>query len=113
LASPDLARAKKFYAKHFGFQFNEVMPMGSMGDYCFIDHDGVRLGAIMQKSADQPMSSWLFYFRVQSLGAARRAIEAGGGRVTQGPHEVPGKDWILVATDPAGAAFGLVSGKED
>jgi len=42
LASPDLAASKAFYAKHFGFEFNEAMPMGPMGDYCFIDQRGGR-----------------------------------------------------------------------
>ena len=108
LASPDLSRAKAFYAKHFGFEFNEVMPMGPMGDYCFVDHGGVRLGAIMQKPAESPIATWLFYFGVESVAAAKRAIEAGGGKVMMGPHEVPGGDWIVVATDPQGAAFGVV-----
>jgi predicted enzyme related to lactoylglutathione lyase len=114
LSSPDLARARQFYARHFNFQFNEVMPMGPMGDYCFIDHDGVRLGAMMQKPANRPgPPAWLFYFRVDSLAAARRAVEAGGGHITNGPHEVPGKEWVVAATDPAGAAFGLVSARND
>lgn len=110
LPSPDLARAKRFYAKHFNFQFNEVMPMGARGDYCFIDHDGVRLGAIMQQQPQQP-PLWLFYFGVESVAAARRAIEAGGGSVVNGPHEVPGGGWILVATDPAGALFAVTGPK--
>ena len=108
LASADLARAKGFYAKHFGFEFNEVMGMGAMGDYCFIDHAGVRLGAVMQKSAEGPAGNWLFYFGVDSVAAAKRAIEAGGGKVVRGPHEVPGGDWIVVAADPQGAPFGVV-----
>ncbi|GMU06145.1 VOC family protein [Corallococcus caeni] len=110
LASPDLARARTFYAKHFHFQFNDVMPMGPMGDYCFIDHDGVRLGAIMQKPAESPgpTGTWLFYFGVPSIAEAERAITANGGKVLQGQHEVPGGDWVVVATDPAGAAFGVV-----
>lgn len=108
LASSDLARAKAFYARHFGFQFNEVMSMGAMGDYCFIDHGGVRLDAIMQKPAESPISGWLFYFGVDSVMAAKRAIEAGGGKILMGPHEVPGHDWIIVATDPQGAPFGVV-----
>jgi predicted enzyme related to lactoylglutathione lyase len=33
--------------------------------------------------------------------------------VTQGPQEVPGKDWVLAATDPAGATFGLVSANNE
>ena len=108
LASADLARAKGFYAKHFGFEFNEVMGMGAMGDYCFIDHAGVRVGAIMQKPAESPLGAWLFYFGVDSVAAAQRAIEANGGKVTMGAHEVPGGDWIVMATDPQGAPFGVV-----
>jgi hypothetical protein len=108
LASPDLVRAKAFYARHFGFEFNEVMPMGAMGDYCFIDHGGQRLGAIMQRGEHGPDATWQFYFGVASVAAARAAIEAGGGKVSNGPHEVPGGDWIVVATDPQGARFGVV-----
>jgi hypothetical protein len=111
LASPDLSRAKAFYAKHFGFEFNEVMPMGAMGDYCFIDHGGVRLGAIMQKPAQSPVAAWLFYFGVPSVAAAKAAIEKGGGKVMNGPHEVPGGSWIVIATDPEGAPFGVVGPK--
>ena len=109
LGSPDLARAKAFYAKHFGFQFNEVMSMGAMGDYCFIDHGSQRIGAIMQKSPDNPNTAWLFYFRVNSAEAAKRAIESGGGKVLSGPTQVPGNEWVVVALDPQGAPFGVVS----
>ncbi len=108
LASPDQLRAKRFYAKHFGFEFKESMPMGAMGNYDFIDHGGVRLGAIMQKPQENANAAWLFYFGVPSITAAKAAIEAGGGKVTNGPHQVPGGDWILMAVDPQGAAFGVV-----
>ena len=108
LESPDLARAKAFYAKHFGFEFNESLPMGDMGDYCFADHAGTRIGAIMQKRDASTAGHWLFYFGVDSIAAAQRRIEAVGGKVLMGPHEVPGGDWIVVAADPQGAAFGLV-----
>jgi predicted enzyme related to lactoylglutathione lyase len=111
LASPDLARAKAFYAKHFGFEFKDVMSMGSMGDYCFIEHGGRRIGAIMQKPPQNPLGSWLFYFGVSSIAAAQRAVEAGGGKIVNGPHQVPGGDWIVVCTDPQGAAFGCVGAK--
>lgn len=112
LASPDLARAKSFYAKHFGFEFKETMNMGAMGDYCFIAHDGVlRIGAVMQAPKDAPAHAWLFYFGVSSIVAAKEAIESSGGKLLNGPHEVPGGQWIIIATDPQGAVFGLVGPK--
>src|SRR5690606_9419320 len=111
LLTSDLARAKAFYAKHCGFAFNDSMPMGPRGDYCFIDHGGVRPGAVMQKPADFPVAGWLTYFGVPSLMAASAAIEANGGRLLQQPHEVPGGDWITVAIDPQGAPFGVVGPK--
>lgn len=108
LASPDLEAAKRFYAKHFGFEFNEVMNMGAMGDYCFIDHHGQRIGAIMQRADERQPKAWLFYVRVPSVSAAAKAVTAGGGKVLVGPMPVPGGDSIVVAMDPAGAGFGLV-----
>jgi predicted enzyme related to lactoylglutathione lyase len=111
LASPDLARAKRFYAKHFDFAFNESMPMGEMGDYCFIDHGGQRIGAIMQQPPGSPHASWLFYFGVRSVMAAKRAVEAGGGKLLYPPMEVPGGEWVFAAVDPQGAAFGVAGVK--
>jgi predicted enzyme related to lactoylglutathione lyase len=113
LASPDLAGSKAFYSRHFGFEFNEVMNMGPMGDYCFIDHHGQRLGATMQRQDERQPAVWLFYFRVPSIAASKAAVEANGGRVLMGPHEVPTGEWILISTDPAGAGFGLVGPKGD
>lgn len=108
LASTDLARAKAFYAKHFGFEFNEVMPMGAMGDYCFVDHNGLRLGAILQQMPQAPSIGWLLYFGVSSVAKAQAAIDAGGGKLLRDAHQVPGGDWVLLATDPQGAPFGIV-----
>ena len=55
-----------------------------------------------------PPAAWLFYFGVPSIAAAKSAIETGGGKVLTGPHEVPGGEWIVTATDPQGASFGVV-----
>jgi uncharacterized protein len=107
LASPDLAASKAFYNRHFGFEFKESMNMGPMGDYCFIDHHGQRLGAVMQRQGEQQPAAWLFYIGVPSIAAAARAIEASGGKLLMGPHELPTGEWIVLATDPAGAGFGL------
>ena len=40
--------------------------------------------------------------------AAKEAIDVSGGKILNGPHEVPGGRWIVIATDPQRAAFGVV-----
>jgi predicted enzyme related to lactoylglutathione lyase len=112
LQSPDLARAKVFYAKHFGFQFNESMPMSPQyGDYQFIDHGGLRVGGMMKQVDAALPGGWNFYFGVHSASAAKRTIEAAGGHVQMDLHQVPGGDWVVIATDPQGARFGIVGPK--
>ena len=109
LSTPDLEGSKDFYARHFNFAFNESMPMGDLGPYCFIDHGGQRLGAMMHTPQPDMPSHWQMYFRVPSVVTAKATIEASGGAVMMGPHEVPTGEWIIVAADPQGAVFGLVS----
>ncbi len=112
LASRDLALAKQFYGKHFGFRFEQTMPMGVMGDYCFIAHGDIpMIGAIMQRPPQAPAIGWMFYFGVDSVNAAKQAIESGGGKVQHGPQEVPGGQWIVISTDPQGVWFGVVGPK--
>jgi predicted enzyme related to lactoylglutathione lyase len=62
----------------------------------------------MQQHKSVPLTGWTFYFGVPSITAARRAIEAGGGRVVMEPQEVPGGHHAMVASDPQGAIFGAV-----
>jgi predicted enzyme related to lactoylglutathione lyase len=109
LCSPDVARARDFYARHFGFQFNDSMPMGpQLGDYLFIDHGGLRVGGLMRQPDAAGPGGWTFYFGVRSASAAKRAIEAQGGAVMMDLRQVPGGDWVLVAADPQGVRFGVV-----
>lgn len=108
LLSPEIDTAKAFYAKHFGFAYNDKMPMGDMGDYWFIDHGGETIGAMMQQ---MPLGAWAFYIRVADFDAAVERVKAGGGQVINGPMEVPGGDWIINGVDPQGAMFSLVGAK--
>jgi predicted enzyme related to lactoylglutathione lyase len=112
LYTTDLEGAKAFYAKHFNFEFNSSMPMGDMGDYCFIDFAGEGIGAMMQKPPFVPVACWNYYIRVADIDIAKAAVEAAGGTVMNGPMEVPGGDWVISGMDPQGAAFSLVGAKE-
>lgn len=108
LSSPDAEASMRFYAAHFGFEFNDKMPMGELGDYSFISHHGRTLGAVMPRQSEDQPAQWLLYVGVPSVEAARTAIEANGGTVLMGPMEVPGGEWVVVALDPQGATFGVV-----
>jgi len=83
--------------------------MGEMGTYQMFDHAGQTIGAMMQlirQSAPVPL--WLFYFAVEDIDEAHRAIPANGGQVLQEPQEIPGGMFALSARDPQGAMFALV-----
>jgi predicted enzyme related to lactoylglutathione lyase len=108
LATTDQAAALAFYIAQFGWEKGDAMPMGEMGDYQFITHHGERLGAVMTRAAGGPPPMWNFYFGVGDIDVAHKAATAQGATVHHGPAEVPGGNFIVVASDPQGAVFGLV-----
>ncbi|NKJ43506.1 VOC family protein [Novosphingobium sp. SG720] len=112
LFTADLAAAREFYARHFGFTYPDAMPMGPLGDYQFIAHplQGA-VGAMMKRPSDDAPIGWRTYFRVADVHAAAQAVTALGGTLEGDVHEVPGNDLMLQARDPAGAFLGLVSRK--
>lgn len=112
LLAPDADAALGFYHRQFGLTRMGGMPMGEMGEYSFIGHDGgAPIGAIMRVPPGAK-PGWGFYFRVDDVDAARDRVEAAGGAVVMEPMDVPGGERVLQAVDPDGAVFGLVSGVE-
>ena len=110
LSTSDPVAARKFYGEQFGWVSDDFMDMGEMGQYRFLDHHGVRIGALCgAMSGQQP--KWRYYFRVASIEAAKTAAESAGGKIAMGPHQVPSDDWIVIGFDPQGAEFALVGGK--
>jgi predicted enzyme related to lactoylglutathione lyase len=107
LYAADLAGAESFYTGIFGWTLPPPMDMGGMGKYQFVAHDGVTMGAMMTKPPTVPAAMWGHYFWVESTSAAKTRIEAAGGQVVNGPHEVPGPLWVLQAVDPQGALFAI------
>ncbi|WP_276612394.1 VOC family protein [Croceicoccus sediminis] len=112
LTTPDLDAALSFYGELLGISVTERMTMpGDAGDYCFLDLGDLRIGAAMAASHEWP-AGWKFYFRVPDIEAAKAAVDANGGKSLMGPHDVPGDETILVASDPDGVTFGLVAPKK-
>jgi predicted enzyme related to lactoylglutathione lyase len=110
ISTSDTEAALDFYRELFGWGSDEAMDMGENGKYRFIDHHGQRLGA-MFRTMDGGNPRWRFYFGVPSIAQAVEAVNAGGGKVTNGAHEVPGGGNIIIGIDPQGAEFALVGGK--
>lgn len=107
LSTSDLDAARHFYPTVFGWTLGDVMPMGEMGDYQFIDHGGRMIGAMM-KSAPVGPTGWGFAFHNRDVDAAAARIRELGGTVRSGPMEVPGDQRALMASDPEGVPFMLV-----
>jgi predicted enzyme related to lactoylglutathione lyase len=115
LYTTDLEAGFAFYNKLFGWTKLSDMDMGPMGVYRLFDegdHKQMGDGGMMTKAPQIPVSCWGFYFSVDSIKAAVKRVEAGGGKVVYGPAQVPGGGWIINAQDPQGAMFALVSSTE-
>ncbi len=115
LYTTDLDGAFDFCHNLFGWTKLNDMDMGPMGVYRIFDqgdHKEMGDGGMMNKPPHMPVSSWAFYFHVDSIKAAIERVKAGGGKIVNGPMQVPGNAWIIQGLDPQGAMFSLVSDKE-
>jgi uncharacterized protein len=108
LHSTDWEAGFAFYSKLFGWTKDQAMDMGPMGTYQLFKLEGGDPVGAMFNSPDSPQPSWLFYFNVDEIAAARERVVANGGKVLLEPTEVPGDIWIVQASDPLGAMFALV-----
>jgi predicted enzyme related to lactoylglutathione lyase len=62
---------------------------------------------MFNRSPNMPAANWLSYVRVGDVKSIAAKVQELGGRVLNGPMEVPGGDWIAQCLDPQGAAFAL------
>lgn len=109
LMTIDAPAAMEFYQTVFGWQPSETMDMGEMGTYHMFNRPHGMIGGMMNKPpqlANVP-PHWGIYFRVADINDAVERIKANGGKILNGPMEVPGGDQIVNAMDPQGAAFSL------
>lgn len=110
LTAPDQDHAIAFYADRFGWRQEGAMPMGPLGDYKFLHNGPACIGAAMGM-VPGGQAGWQYYALVPDIDAAIARIAAGGGTVLQGPDEIPGGSFSVVAVDPMGARFGLVGAR--
>ena len=112
LLSSDDDRSIAFYRRHFGWDQEGAMDMGDLGQYRFVQVDGVGVGAVMPLMPQTPHSIWNLYIGVDDIDRAAEAVKAGGGQIINGPMEVPGGEYAMNVIDPQGASTAFVGPRE-
>jgi len=110
LMAGDREGAFAFYAKLFGWTKAEAMESPA-GVYQLFATGDAPVGGMMTKMPQMPASFWLYYFNVAGLDAAIGRVKKSGGRIMNGPMQVPGGSWIAQCADPQGAMFAMVGPK--
>jgi predicted enzyme related to lactoylglutathione lyase len=108
LHAADWTTAFGFYQSMFGWLKGEAVNMGPMGTYQLFTIDGSPSGGMFNSPSAAAARFWLYYFNVEDIDAAAERVGAQGGKVMNGPHQVPGGGWVLQAVDPQGASFALL-----
>ncbi len=112
LYANDWQSALDFYSAQFGWTKDQAVDMGPMGTYQLFKAGGENAaGGMMNRPPQVPVPVWLFYFNVGNIDDAAGRVASNGGKVVNGPMEVPGGSWVLQAVDPQGAMFALVGPK--
>jgi predicted enzyme related to lactoylglutathione lyase len=108
LIAADHTAAFKFYSGIFGWEKVAEHDMGPMGKYLLYGKGTTQYGGMFTKGKDMPMPpSWLYYVNVDDLDSAIARAKSNGGKVLNGPMEVPTGARIAQMMDPQGAAFAL------
>ena len=101
-----------FYSGLFGWTKGDAIKMDGMGTYQIFTTKGEQRGGMMKKMASEPAAHWLYYIDVEAIDAAAERVKSAGGKVVNGPMQVPGGSWVINGLDPQGATFALVAPKK-
>jgi uncharacterized protein len=107
LATTDWRAAWEFYRTLFGWQKTEAMDMGPGGIYHMFGHGGSSVGGMYNKPPEMPAPHWLCYVSVTKADDAAANVTKLGGKIVQGPMDIPGGGRIAMCVDPQGAAFAV------
>lgn len=109
LNTTDYESAWKFYSALFGWQHRSSMDMpGGMTYFMFNDAQGITKGGMSNvATAMKVPPHWLYYVTVRDINDTLARVTKAGGKVLNGPMEVPGNDLIAQCVDPQGAFFAV------
>jgi uncharacterized protein len=110
LQTKDVATAKQFYSKLFGWKL-EDMPMPGGGAYTMIDVGGGTGGGMMQSPMPGIPPHWLAYVGVDDVNASTKKARELGAKVVVEVTEVGSYGIMSVITDPTGATLAMWQAK--
>ncbi len=105
LLAEDRNKIFDFYGELFGWQKAHETDQADL--YQLFSAAGQTIGGMLTKLPSVPQPCWLYYFNVDDIGTAARRVNDSGGRILQGPIEMPDGSWIARCADPQGALFAL------
>lgn len=112
LTVADPVAALEFYKAIVGWDVVATHQMGGdVGTYYLFGKGTTQMGGAWSPGAGQP-SRWLCYMKVPGVVASAAAIVAAGGKLLNGPHEVPGGGWIAQVLDSHGVPMAIHGPKE-
>ena len=103
---PDVAAAREFYGRVFGWSFAGGDDP-QFGGYLTCEAGGGQAAGMgpQQDPSDRPR--WTTYFATADADATAAAVTGNGGSVVAGPFDVGPMGRMAIAVDPQGVPFGL------
>jgi uncharacterized protein len=112
-SEPDPAVAVGFYSGLFGWEFEDVMPPGSDGQYFIARLRGGDVAAVGSiPEAAPPAAMWNTYIWVDNADETASDVRDASGGVVMEPLDVMDAVRMAALTDPEGAAFCVWQAKE-
>ena len=112
-SQPDPAAVLDFYGGLFGWEFEDVMPAESDGNYFIGRIRGGAAAAVGSIPEGLPsVATWNTYVSVASADETAAKVRDAGGAVVMEPFDIPGSGRMAVFADPEGAAFGVWEARE-
>jgi predicted enzyme related to lactoylglutathione lyase len=110
LQTKDLAKAKDFYGKLFGWKLEDI-PITS-GTYTMINVGEGTGGGMFANPDPKVPPHWLAYVGVDDIVASTNKARELGANVVQDVMEIENYGWLSVIIDPTGAAIAMWKPKQ-
>ncbi len=112
-SQPDPEAAVDFYSGLFGWEFEDMMPPDSGGQYFMARLRGGEVAAVGSiPEGAPPMATWNTYVWVESADQTASKVLDAGGKALMEPFDVMGAGRMAVFADPEGAMFCAWQAKE-